>query len=716
MPIAEARALPDGATAVVAGVALTASGFTDGGGYVADGTGGIAVLVTGGAFARSDLLHITGVLDDRYAQRTLRSDSAGVIVNGRGDDPQPRQLSTGGVGETVEGQLVRVTGLIDGSPTPLTDATAFDLDDGTGVTRVVVGTATGISLEGWVSGARLDVVGVVGQRDSSGTGSSGYRVLPRDSADVMSVTAPTPAPSPTATGSPSPTGSPAGTASPNPSMSPGLAPLVTLAEARAAAKNTRLRVRGVVTMGTGIEDARSAAIQDATGAILLRLSDEAGTLQRGLLLEVSGTRSTYGGMETLRVTQPPVQLGGAAEPEPARRSTGAVGEVDEAELAVVRGSVVATPRRSSSGTLSFEIDDGSGALRIVIFPAVGTDPGALAAGSWIEVTGVVGQQTSGSQPTRGYRIWPRDVADVDLLAAAVEAAEQGRDDGPGNAQDQQRPRTATGGLQRLVTASAGDPPMRVDATLVAGAWPQLGLAGVLWDGVQAVGIAEDQGAQAAVSRLARTGLPTAVELSAGPPVGRHPEVTLPIVRLESGTLERTTAAPNPPFDRPPTSGTPVWVRVSGLLERSTAGATLRATAASYPLEVRCESSPLPDERQAVAVLGIGVPDPARVFVSCEGVVRAASLIDALSAPGRVERSDTTAPAAAQAEETAPGGIGAMLLLAAGSMGVVACVIGLRRRGLLASGRGVIENVAPNAEDGSMPGLTLVQLPRERGSP
>src|SRR4029077_16592415 len=71
--IAAARALPDGSVVTVEGVGLTASDFADGGGYVADVTGGIAVLLSDGSFSRGQLLRVTGTLDDRYAQRTIRT-------------------------------------------------------------------------------------------------------------------------------------------------------------------------------------------------------------------------------------------------------------------------------------------------------------------------------------------------------------------------------------------------------------------------------------------------------------------------------------------------------------------------------------------------------------------------------------------------------------------------------------------------------------------
>src|SRR5919108_1125120 len=51
---AEARQQPLGAIVTVSGVALTDAAFTDGGGYLTDPTGCIAVPVTDGAFARGD--------------------------------------------------------------------------------------------------------------------------------------------------------------------------------------------------------------------------------------------------------------------------------------------------------------------------------------------------------------------------------------------------------------------------------------------------------------------------------------------------------------------------------------------------------------------------------------------------------------------------------------------------------------------------------------
>ncbi|MGH2429315.1 MAG: lamin tail domain-containing protein, partial [Candidatus Limnocylindria bacterium] len=490
--VAAARALPDGSTATIQGVALTASDFTDGGGYVADGSGGIAVLLDDGSFARGDLVVVSGELDDRYHQRTMRVAGGGLMRIGSGPDPAATVAATGAIGEVHEGRLVLVSGTIVGSPTMLSSGIAYELDDGSGPVRLLVGTGTGIDPDAWVPGTTLELTGVVGQRDSTGSGAAGYRVQPRDGADMRSASAPaTPSPAPSSSAAPDP--DPEATDGP---LSP---PLVSIAAAREAEKNARVRIRGVVTLGTGIVDAASAVIQDGSGAVLLRLGDDAGSLARGQHVEANGVRSTLGGMETVRVTLAPMQLGRRAEPEAARRATGAAGEADEAVLVIVRGALATAPRRASSGTISFDIDDGSGPLRVLIPAATSIDADGLSSGAWVEVRGVVGQQTTGARPLDGYRIWPRGQDDLRPLAAATDpAAGAGEEEvaAGGTRPGRGGPLGSTPGMApRSVASVLSGPPggtaQVVAVTLVAGAWPELGLAGLVWDGRVAAGLADE---------------------------------------------------------------------------------------------------------------------------------------------------------------------------------------------------------------------------------
>ena len=417
--VAEARALPDGAIATIGAVSLNDGAFGDGGGCVTDGTAGIAVLVTDGSFARGLRLAISGEVDDRYHQRTLRALAQDVAVIGPASEPDPVAVVTAEVGEDVECRLVATSGSIISSATQLSGALAWDIDDGSGSTRLVVPDASSIDTSGWTRGTTLSIRGVVLQRDASGSGTVGYRLTLRDPADVLAVQPPSPSPTPSASGSPS--------ASPHPSGDPSV---VAIDVARAAAPNTRLRVRGVVTLPTSVLGDGTAAIQDASGAIILRLGDEAGTLSAGDLVQVDGVRSTKSGMETLRVSSPPQRLGSPAAPAPARHATGALGEAHEAVLVVVRGAVIGTPRRTSAQNVYFDLDDGSGPLRVYLTPGSGIGSSGLAEGAWVEIVGVLGQETSGQQPLRGYRLWPRQAADIRIVSPAAGEPATNGDDAP----------------------------------------------------------------------------------------------------------------------------------------------------------------------------------------------------------------------------------------------------------------------------------------------
>ena len=206
--IAEARALNGRHRRDRRGRTLTESAFADGGGYLADASGGIAVLLSDGSFPRGQQVRV-----DRHGRRSLqpadhqdRCERLCTVI-GPAAEPAAAEASTGAIGEAFEGELVVVAGTIASSPTTLTTGIAVDLDDGSGAVRVMVGDATGIDTAGWTRGASLRLRGVVGQRDSSGTGTAGYRVQPRDAADVLGFPPP-PSPPPAAAPTPSPSGDP----------------------------------------------------------------------------------------------------------------------------------------------------------------------------------------------------------------------------------------------------------------------------------------------------------------------------------------------------------------------------------------------------------------------------------------------------------------------------------------------------------------------------
>ena len=708
VPIGTARGLPDGTAATIEATALTGSTFTEGGGYLADATGGIAVLLDSGSFARADRVLVTGTIDDRFAQRTLRASTVAVQPDGEPQSPAP--IATGAVNEGVEGRLVRVSATIDGGPAVLSGGVAFDVNDGSGVARVVIGSSTGIDVAGWADGRPITVVGVVGQRDSSGTGASGYRVQPRDPDDVELLPLPSPTPGSSAGSSPTPT--------PSPSESTG--ELMTIAAARVVPINERVTVRGVVTLASGTIEDDSAVVQDATGAILLRLGEEAGQLVRGELIEVTGVRSTKSGMESLRVSVPPRRIGAAPDPAPRAVRTGDAGEGAEAEVVLVRGTLVAHARRASSGTVSFEIDDGSGPLRVVLGASLQAADDHLAGGTWAQVTGVLGQETTGAEPTLGYRVWPRDPQEVRVLAAVTDPSDasteadatvdnQARFGGP-----DMRPVSADS-LAVIGMGSLAD--LRVGATLVTGAWEELDVGGLLWDGERLVAIAATSGGL--LERVIESRRPP-ISLELGNLVGAdsHARLGVAIVTLGQAPDDVIVDSrpPKAPLSRMPARGAPAaWVSIIGHLSVADGRSTLAVGGRTVVVEQLCGGVRAPVTGVA-SVRGIALPDAAHIIAPCDGIGPA----PALTVSSREEGAGTNGSpqsrvlnAPAMRADPAWGRRWIAVALLAAGAGVLMSVALVRRRlGRGERGEPGREELHEGEDAPAGPQLTLVRVPDE----
>jgi hypothetical protein len=702
-----ARAAPDGSVVTIEATALTASDFHDGGGFVADSSGGIAVILDGASFARGDLVRISGTVDDRFSQRTIRAGATGMLLLGTGTEPEPIPIATGSVVEPAEGALVSIAGTIDGGATALTSGTAYDVDDGSGAVRVIVPAGGDIDLVPWTNGTRIEVVGVVGQRDSSGSGTAGYRVMLRDARDIREVGG---GASPTPSASPSPSIGP----SPTPEDPGGGDGVISIGEARLQPKNARVRVRGVVTLAPGTVDAETAAIQDASGAILLRLGEDVGTLRLGERIEVAGTRSTKSGMETLRVTEPPVALGAIPQPEARVTRTAEAGEALEAHLLVVRGALVESARRASAGSVSFEVDDGSGPLRVSIGASLEANDEELTAGTWVEVRGVLGQETTGAQPLRGYRLWPRAREEVRVVASVSEA---GLDETQG---------TSPIGEDDEATSNAslddiGGPDLaglRVGATLVVGPWPEMGIGGLLWDGSRLVAI-EEASSTVAAALVGQRAVPIPLELGRMRAVGVEPLTHAPLVSLgtEPGDLVVGEGAPVAPRTTLPAAApAPLWVSVVGRLVAG--GDSLTVADRKVEIERRCGAEA---DRPSgmVGVTAVLTGAPARLIAPCGG-------IRAVPAVGRSGSLATAAAEAATLIEPssattadAPHGrrfiVAGLLLLAA----VVLAAAALAGRRYEQDPRIEPVDQGPAGDDAGspepvLPRLTLVSVPREHG--
>ena len=459
--IAAARALPDGGTVVVEGVLTTALGALESGrtGFVQDTTGGIALYLDA-AYATplpaGTWVHAVGVLGSRYGERTLRLAPADVLVVADAGLPAPVDTATGVVGEAFEGLRLRVEGVVTEAPSSLVDGLGITVDDGSGPTRLVVGAdaLAGLTVS---TGDVVTAVGPLGQRDSSGTGATGYRLYATLPGELVVAPAPTPtpsvsadpsptaaataspAPSATASTAPSPSGSAAPspsptiaptptptatpTTAPTPTVVPSATPVptpLTIAAARAIAVGGSATVRGVVTAEAGrLGTPRLMAIGDSTGGLPIRLADGMAAPPRGTLVQLIGViAAPYGQTELRLAASGLTSLGTAVLPTPTTVSTGGVSEGLEGRLVTVAGTVTVGAAKATSGDIVLVITGADGhTLKVYADASAGIDPKVLKKGATGTFTGIVGQHASRKGALDGYRLWLRDAHDVHLGAS-----------------------------------------------------------------------------------------------------------------------------------------------------------------------------------------------------------------------------------------------------------------------------------------------------------
>jgi hypothetical protein len=395
-------------------------------------------------------IRVTGTLDDRYAERTLRVSLADVVDLGDAGLPIPLATTSGSIGEPLEGMRVTVDGLTVGSPGALADGLGILVDDGSGEVRAIVGLEA-LGAEELPSGTHVQVTGPVGQHDSSGTGATAYRIHVTLAGELVILPAPsptptpspTPEPTPTATPTPVPSPTPAPTAtsapSPSPTPSPTAAPSVTptptpsrtpaptptptpvavsIRNARSAGVGSIVMVEGVVTAEPGrLGTPPLFALADATGAIVVRLPDGATPPGRGTTVRVTGpTADPYGQLEIrpaasgLRIT------GTGVLPTPATVTVPDLGEGTEARLVQIVGTVKTAPTKGTSGDLSIDVVDGSGrAFRAAVDVSSGISATDVPRNVILRLVGVVGQHASRKGALDGYRVWLRDRADLAIV-------------------------------------------------------------------------------------------------------------------------------------------------------------------------------------------------------------------------------------------------------------------------------------------------------------
>jgi hypothetical protein len=156
--IAAARERPLGSTVTVRGTVTVPTGAFDAGFAIQQGHAGIYVLDSlGAARAIAAEVEVTGTLVD--SSGLLAIQPASITALGRRAPIEPRHRRTGQVGESTEGELVKLHGrmvgdLIDDGPFGF----KLDIDDGSGPIQIFLFPGTGISTAGLTAGAAIRAV------------------------------------------------------------------------------------------------------------------------------------------------------------------------------------------------------------------------------------------------------------------------------------------------------------------------------------------------------------------------------------------------------------------------------------------------------------------------------------------------------------------------------------------------------------------------------
>jgi uncharacterized protein YdeI (BOF family) len=439
--IAAARALPDGASVTVSGILTTDLGALESGrtAFIEDETGGIALYLDATVVSplpAGTVVLASGVVDERYAQRTLRVTESDLVLLGTAGLPPANDAATGAATEALEGTRIRVSGVLIGTPDSLADGSAISVDDGSGPVRVIV-TPAALGGRDLGSGSMVTAKGPLGQRDSTGTGASGYRIYVTLPEEITIEPPATPSPMQTPSSTPEPTSSPSSTPDPGvsptplpsptasagpPSPTPSPTPTsnaMSIAAARALPVGSTVSVRGVVSAEPGrLGTPALFAIADDTGGILVKLPDGIAPPARGRMVDVRGPLADPYGQLEIRPGPADLSGGGTGDlPAPVTLSPSGPSESSEGRLVRIDGLVVVRPQKATSGDIGLTIETANGTrVRIMADASSGIGTSAFAMDARYRITGIAGQRASKKGVPDGYRVWVRDPADIDLLA------------------------------------------------------------------------------------------------------------------------------------------------------------------------------------------------------------------------------------------------------------------------------------------------------------
>ncbi len=417
--------MTDGTTVTISGRLTTALGALESGrtAFIQDDTSGIGLYLDEavvGAIPAGTSIQVSGILATRYQQRSLKIAEGDIVVGAVTGLPSPTSVTTGSLAESLEGLRVTVTGGVQGAGSALSDGLGIDIDDGSGPIRAVVGgdALAGLSI---ASGDIVTVIGPLGQRDSSGTGTAGYRI---HVTLVGELTIATPLPTPTPTPTPTPLPTPLPTPTPTPAPTPDPTPdptVLTPTTARTHSIGEWVTVKATVIAEAGrLGTARLFAIGDASAGIVVRLPlGEAGPARGAQVIVTGRLADPYGQLE-LRPNAGGIRAEGTGQlPLPSALGVAGPDEASEGRLVSILGRLLSKPTHAAGGDLTyhFERSDGS-RFTVQADASSGVTATLLQARATYLIVGIGGQRATRKGALDGYRIWARDRADLVLQTAA----------------------------------------------------------------------------------------------------------------------------------------------------------------------------------------------------------------------------------------------------------------------------------------------------------
>ena len=439
----------------ILGILTTALGALETGrtGFVQDASGGIALYLDApvvGSWPAGTTVTVQGSVSSRFSQRTLRVAESSIVAGPALGLPVSIRIGTGEAAEVFEGVRVTTTGTVSGSPDVLADGLGITLDDGSGPVRAVIG-ADALAGRTIASGMTATLSGPLGQRDSSGTGTAGYRIQATLAGELDLVEAtpaptatptPTPTPTPESTATPTPTAAP--TAPPTPTATPTPAPTSTPTPAPTAtpvptptptslsliAVRSQLIGSRVVTSGVVVAEAGRLgtpallAIGDDGAGLVVRLPSGSPMFARGTRIEVAGKLAAPYGQLEIRPARTEIRaVGSGALPSPIPVGTAGLGESLEGRLVTTTGRLTTKPKKTAAGDITLILErDGASAVKVMTDASSRITMASLRVGSTYRVVGFVGQRASHSGARDGYRIWARDGGDLVVVTGAGPSA------------------------------------------------------------------------------------------------------------------------------------------------------------------------------------------------------------------------------------------------------------------------------------------------------